>query len=705
MNRLNDRPQNAVPRSVPQDLTQKSGATPAATNAEPAARTKDRVEIGGASAPTRITPAPTRWTSTATSAAASGVALAPLRAHQMRAFEEARSELSTNAPTGKALPLTTALKTVIQDPDRALSLDVLNEGFNPLAEELGPFTRPSEIFEGKAFVPVQEIVGGAMAGLPPDAQAIANRLLPKLNATRLITGPAHQYLLDDGSVGNRVVFYGGDIGHKHIDHVVQELNKQHLRLAKQMVHFNREGQGGSVEDILGDGVAGATHVGGFSAGYRDGAPVSIKSDWPSTYGTLDEDNEHYNASLFAIDYQAGTQDRIPEANLRAYKSNADIWDAVAGIVVPFTDEDYDFRYADYSYNPLEVYDQASIRSVAKDMASLDQDTFMNKHGTFYCAEGQYVVANLGPNALLKKSVFGDTPLGHLIEAFQAAPGVSREHPEIGWRHLLETDAIDNWQYQNLVETDRDAVYLEWIPEDIEPWTAFRPFEKEGLIARPMTVATMAWALIKDYLPREGVAGAILDELNDVHKKAVLSGDREALDALKVLTRGEDPMSGPGRHALEQFATQAATGFLASVLGNEAFRDRLLQQTGFEEITNEADKRAVVAMYDTFIGTLRANAAAPREELDRAIRQVDEAFGQLEVERQSRDPATGDLVPMRKSLMKYAAPQCFGFWAQQPALYGDSQTIRYVATAMHANQSQEKAAAGPREESVPFGDHA
>ncbi|MBK8012906.1 MAG: hypothetical protein IPK13_16315 [Deltaproteobacteria bacterium] len=672
----------ARPKSTERTAARTTARTTARTPKAPSP-TLDRVEIGGGRATFGATAG-------AYTAATPTTASSPVRAHQVRAFEEGASEPEATAPTGKALPLTTALKTVIRDADRALNLIALNDAFNPLSEAVGPLARPSEIYEGKAFIPVQQIIGGAIAQLPPAARDFVARLLPKLNAARLIRGPAHQYRLDDGRVGNRVVFYGGDIGHKHIDHVVQELNKQHLRLAKQMVHFNAPGQGGSVDEILSDGVAGATHVGGFSAGYREGVPVSIKSDWPSSYGTLYEDNENYNASLFAIDYQAGTRDRIPDANLAAYKSNADMWDAIAGVVVPFTDEDPDFRYQDYSYNPLEVHDQASIKSVAKDLALLNTDTFLNNHGAFYCAEGQYVVANLGPNALIKKSVFGRSALGHLIDTFQSAPGVSREHPEIGWQHLLDTHVIDEAQYRSLAETDRDAIYLEWIPEEIEPWTAFRPFEKDGLIARPMTVATMAWALLRNYVPRERVAGAILDELRDVHKKAVLTGDREAVDALKILAGSEDPSSEAGQRVLEQFASQAATGFLVSILSNEDFRDRLLDQAGFREITNDADKDAVHRMYDAFIDTIQANATTSRADLDRAIRQADEAFGKLEVERQSRDPGTGDLLPARKSLMKYAAPQCFGFWAQHPELYGDSQTIRYVATAMHANQSQEKA---------------
>ena len=125
--------------------------------------------------------------------------------------------------------------------------------------------------------------------------------------------PAHQFRLGR-SLGNRVVFYGETtvdgatvtIGHTHIDQVVTELAKKNLRLIKQMVHFDRPAQGGSPEDIVADGAAGSTHAGGFSAGYNvDGTPMAVKSDWPSNYGALGNNNKTYNAHLIAIDYSAG----------------------------------------------------------------------------------------------------------------------------------------------------------------------------------------------------------------------------------------------------------------------------------------------------------------------------------------------------------------------------------------------------------------
>ena len=105
-----------------------------------------------------------------------------------------------------------------------------------------------------------------------------------------------------------------------------------------------------------------------------------------------------------------------------------MWDCCAAILVPFADQDPDPIYRDYMYNPLEVYDQQSARNVAAALAELDAKKFLAKHGAFYCAEGQYVVANLGPQederggTLLKQSRYGNTKFGALIANFIKAPG-------------------------------------------------------------------------------------------------------------------------------------------------------------------------------------------------------------------------------------------------------------------------------------------
>ena len=397
-------------------------------------------------------------------------------------------------PVGVSVELPPELAGIVTPADAALSLEVLNRDFNPFLADprgpggtplIGPFTAGGELYQGKTLLPVRFIVAKmAEAGGVP--AAASQPLIDALSEMVAIHTPAHQFRLGDG-LGNRVVFYGDasvngsdiEIGHAHIDQVVFELAKQNFRLIKQMVHFDKPAQGGKPEDIVADGAAGSTHAGGFSAGYNDGSPMAIKSDWPSNYGQLGDSNKTYNAHLIAIDYSAGVEDEIPEATLKAYCRNADMWDCASAILVPFADQDPDPKFRDYMYNPLEVFDQQSARDVAAALATLDESTFFERHGAFYCAEGQYVVANLGPQedenggTLLKKSRYGDTAFGRLIANFIAAPGYAgmsaeqrEKNPQIGWDYLLElgpdNGGITPTQGLILTATDRQGVALDWI---------------------------------------------------------------------------------------------------------------------------------------------------------------------------------------------------------------------------------------------------
>ncbi|MBK8011169.1 MAG: hypothetical protein IPK13_07440 [Deltaproteobacteria bacterium] len=591
-------------------------------------------------------------------------------------------------PAGRPLELTEAMKAVVGGVNESLNLRVLNDSFNPYIEQFGRFKHPDELFQGKALLDVQKIVGGLVQSAPEAARPVLAPLVPLIRSDVVLRTAAQQFVIDDRGVpGNRIIFYGGSVGHEHIDQLVQELGKQHIRLIKQMGHFDGRAQGGTPEAILGDGVAGITHAGGFSAGYLKGKPTSIRSDWPADYGILDEDNIDYNAHLYAIDYAAGAKKPIPEKTVAAYKSNADMWDAVAGMIVPFTGSELDTRYRNYMYNPLEVHSQASAQAVARSLAHLDTKTFLKEHGAFYCAEGQYSVANLGPNALIKKSLYQDTPLGKLIETFQQAPGLTRKRPEIGWAYLRDQGLITDDQFSDLADTHRLATYLEWVPEDVQPWTAYEPYNAEGLIAKPMTVATLAWGLLHSYLPREGVADAVADEVTRVYRDAVEHNDVAVQTAATALCGGLDPTSYAGKKALHGVALRAASGFLLSILGNPDFKNKILTQAGFNEITNDEDKARVVALYDKFVSTLKDPRLDTQEALDAAIRAVDDECGALEVERQTLNPVDGSYLPARRSLMLYAAPQCYAFWAQQPEVFGDSPALRYVATAMHAQQAK------------------
>ena len=618
-------------------------------------------------------------------------------------------------PVGQAVDLPPSLDAIVLPADQALSLDVLNREFNPFVSDprgsdgkplVGPFTKGGEVYEGKTVLPIRLIMKMTLETMAvPDEAALP--LVGALSELMVIRTPAHQFRLG-ASLGNRVVFYGSDyvngesvdIGHSQIDQVVFTLAGKNLRLLKEMVHFDKAGQGGAPDEIVTDGVAGATHVGGFSEGFdEDGTPMSVKSDWPSNYGRLGDNNKTYNAHLLAVDYSGGTEDPIPAATLAAYNHNADMWDCCAAILVPFADQDPDPIYRDYMYNPLEVYDQASARIVAAALAELNAKEFLAKHGAFYCAEGQYVVANLGPQeddaggTLLKQSRYGNTKFGALIANFIKAPGYAampaeerRRKPAIGWAYLVqlgpENGGITADQLMTLAATDRHGIALDWIPEDIKGWQAYRPKDKEALIARPMTVATIAWALLRLYMPRDVVAQAIAVDI----ARAYAQGSQAVKTSVQTLIGGADPATPNGQAMIAGLAARAATGLLLGLLSSEKVQQTLLFKAGFDDITNEDDKARVLAAYQEFLGILQNADYSTQGSLDKALAEADSKFAGLNVTRTFFNRTTQQRVPAKSTVMKYAAPPCFGMWAQQPFLAGTG-CLRYVATAMHVSQKK------------------
>jgi hypothetical protein len=683
-----------------------------------------------------------------------------------------RSEPSAQLnPTDNPVELTSGMRKVVGSPADTLDLAVINRDFNPHRDQLGDFTDPGQIYTGKCFIPLRALVRAALqeAGAP----ALGEPAIASLPEFSVYTSPAHQFAIDgpEKPPGNRVVLYGnGTLGiarqfravrpswadtvaarrawnnahpddpitkwseiqhrrrggrpdargrfawvsvrvgpaHRDIDAVVFEAGSEHMRLLKQMVHFD-VGQGGPPGTIASEGNAGSTHVGGFSAGFTAGKPSSIRSDWPSSYGPLDDDNVHYNAHLIAVDYQAGTDDEVPTETLAAWKQNADMIDAFATIV-PFASEDLDRLYIDYSFNPLEVHDAESAASVMDDLATLNPRRVLKRHGAFYCAEGQFSVASMGwlDACLLKKSRFGDTRAGMLIDEFQAAPGLKRDaegritNPEVGWRHLrdeghLEVVVPGEWGtlYDALEMTNRTAVALEWIDESVQGAEAYRPTTESGMIAEPMSVAMMAWALLRTYMPREGLAEAMARDIMEAYS----AGDEDRQRALSAsLLGGAAPATPEGQRALAGLCMKAASGLLIQILSDDDFEKKLLKQAGFEEITNDTDKNKIKEIYKEFVGALRDPALTDQAKLDAALTEIDRRLRELEVERFDYDPRRrGDQDPDEPSTwrlrtrgtMQYAAPQCIGFWAQQPELFGSSGALRYVATAQHVKQGMRR----------------
>jgi len=663
--------------------------------------------------------APTRWTTVDESLKtrlnsvlrdASPIDLGGIKVTRSGQIETGRLD-----PVGLAVELPPEVAAFVSPADEALNLEVINSEYNPFLAEprdasgkplVGPFQAAGELYQGKTFLPVKLIMAGMVKAMsaPP---SVSQPLIDALSELVVIRTPAHQHRIG-AELGNRIVFYGEDtvngqdinIGHTHIDRIVDALAAKNMRLAKQMVHFDHQAQGGKPDDIIADGVAGATHVGGFSEGYNDeGKPMSVKSDWPSNYGQLGVANRTYNAHLLAIDYSAGVEDPIPEQDLKAYYHNADMWDCCAAILVPFADRDPDPQYRDYMYNPLEVYDQQSARDVAAALATLDADKFLSQHGAFYCAEGQYVVANLGPQeddkggTLLKQSRFGDTPLGRLIANFIKAPGYAgmsaeerRQHPTIGWDYLLElgenNGGISAEQALILSATDRQGVALDFIDEDIKGWQAYRPKNKEALIARPMTVATLAWGLLRLYMPRDAVAKAIATDI----ARAYAEGDDSVKESVRTLLSEKDPMSANGQALLAGFSAKAATGLLLGLLSSDQVKASLLYKSGFMDITEDADKQRVLDAYEQFLGILQNADYSTQASLDKALEAADEALADLAVTRTYYNRTTRERQPAKSTVMKYAAPPCFGMWTQQPFL-AETGCLRYVATAMHVSEKK------------------
>jgi hypothetical protein len=636
-------------------------------------------------------------------------------------------DLGHLAPSAEPLELPPEVAGIVHDAKTGLNLAVINAEYNPFRDSprdrdgkplVGPFTDSSRLFTAKIMVPMKSVVEKAVEAKGLSANTALKHLVTLLDDDAMFETPAHQFNVP-GGIGNRVVFYGGAIGHGHIDRLTQAFGARHMRLIKQMVHLNKgcsendKGtQGGDPTSIGKDGVGGSTHVGGFSAGFdAKGEPISIKSDWPASYGHLSDGNKDYNAHILAIDYARGTRDPIPEAALAAYKRNADMWDCCAGMLVDFASSDLDPAFTNYTYNPLEVYDQRSARAVAAALARMDPQAFLIEHGAFYCAEGQYCVANLGPQedaeggTLLKQNRYGATSFGRLIANFAEAPGYQglsleerRKRPHIGWQHLkalgAENGGISNDHFVRLGDTDRLGTYLEFIPEDVKGWQAYRPTNADGLIARPMTIATMSWALLRRYLPKDAIAKALAEALTRVYTRGAPAAVRKVLH---TLAGGQELAKRRGQMAISVLAGRIASEILVRMLDSKEMRDTILKQGGFNEIPSQEDKDKVLAIYKEFIDVVRKSASTSQAEFDAALRETDRRSAGLMVTRMQTDKAALAIQPGQTptpmvarsgTLMKYAAPACYVAWAQQPFL-AETGCIRYVATAMHVSQAAQQ----------------
>jgi hypothetical protein len=201
----------------------------------------------------------------------------------------------------------------------------------------------------------------------------------------------------------------------------------------------------------------------------------------------------------------------------------------------------------------------------------------------------------------------------------------------------------------------------------------------------MTVATMAWTLLRLYMPRDAVARAIASDIG----RAYAQGNKAVKQSVGLLVGGADPTTPTGQALLAGVAAKAATGLLLGLLSSEEVAASLLAKAGYNEITTDADREKVLAAYKEFLSILQNADYSTQSSLDRALAEADAKLGALTVTRTFLNQATQQRMPAKSTVMKYAAPACFGMWAQQPFL-AETGCLRYVATAMHLSQKRNPA---------------
>ena len=508
-----------------------------------------------------------------------------------------------------------------------------------------------------------------------------------IKQTYVFRRPAHKYLVNN-TLNNRIIFYGADNefdhgpGHKDIDRLSHLIG---LPLIKLMTHFN-DAQGGSLDQLLEEGAGGMTHAGGYIPGWYKGKKVAVRSDWPADYGILNDDNVKYNAHIFAIDYQAGTKKNIPQSTLNNYHKNYALWDVFTGLNIPFVKKSKIIEYQDYKNNPLEVYNRETLNRLATITSSLDRSKVKF---TSYCAEGQWNTMNLAPNILIKKGTY--PKIDKFITAFQSAPLYSamsieqkKQHPEIGWQWLQEKQILNKEQVKNILTTRRNSIYLDWVDNDIQPWTKYNPQREDGLIADPMTIGTLARMLLRTYFPREEVAKAIEIELLNLY---TTTKNVKVKEAITSLLEGFSPDSIIGGYALGKAAIKISGMQFVMLLHYDMFKNMIFNKLGYQHILSEDDKLKVDTLYEKYISAILNPELVNRKDFDKALAKIDYELSLLTVEMKVYGPNDTNLRSKTEKVkfFMWAPPQAWAFWAQYPKMF-NSNSIKYAVTAMHYNQS-------------------
>ena len=597
-------------------------------------------------------------------------------------------------PYGESIVLPDISKSYVMSPDQSLDLDALNvkelrSKTNVLSES------ESDFFTAKSTVAVRKLFEGmaqyftsqGMDDKAKDVELIAKHI----DELKTFRRPAHQYKMNK-EISNRVLFYGAKNefdqgpGHTNIDKFVHDVGHP---LVKVMTHFS-EAQGGTLFNLLESGSGGMTHAGGYIAGWYNGRPVAIRSEWPTDYGVLGDDNVYYNAHLFAIDYQAGTSKRIPDHNLVNYYKNYALWDVFSGLFVPFVSKSKVEEYQDYKNNPLEVYNGKTLGNIAEAIGSLNKEKI---NFTSYCAEGQWNTMNLAPNYLITKGHY--PKIDEFIRTYQSAPDYRAinenerfKFPEIGWKWLHEEKLITEAQYKELLITRRVSIYLDWIDNDTKPWTEYGVGRSDGLIADPMSLGTLVRTLLRTYFPREHVKQVIADALRDVYTE----GGDKVKKAVDNFLDGYSPDTFfIGDYVIGEAATKISGLQYALLLSYEPLKEKLFKKLGFEHIVSDEDQLKVETLYEKYIQAILNPDLDTRDKFDSELAKIDAELASLQVEMLVYGPkdTTKRTKKARVRFFMWAPPQAWSFWAQQPDMF-NSHAIRYAATAMHYYQSKEYA---------------
>ena len=186
----------------------------------------------------------------------------------------------------------------------------------------------------------------------------------------------------------------------------------------------------------------------------------------------------------------------------------------------------------------------------------------------------------------------------------------------------------------------------------------------------MTVAGLAWSIVRRYFPAEEVSNALVEQVREGYRK----GSDEQQDAIELMLGGHSPTSAEGNKVLTGYSYRAALGMIVEAVSSDDFKQRLFKQAGFSEIETAEDRQKLEGAYSEMMAAVKE--AQNQSELDRAFREHDAKLRNLVVKRRG---VPGD------RLMLYAAPPTYSAYAQHDIFSGGTTVFRYVGNAQHEEQ--------------------